>query len=128
MTTRVPRDLDEVEPARRLEERRRERPQALADVVEVGARAQAAAAAASELATFIRARPPNVPGMRCVYSTGILRGPCLRTMSSPWGVSSRQNAALPRDVWPSTRSKPSSPFCLAIENRTTRPAQWRPIR
>ncbi len=28
--------------------------------------AQAAAAAASALATFMRARPPNVAGMRCV--------------------------------------------------------------
>ena len=65
---------------------------------------QAAAAAASALATFIRARPPKVAGIRCVYRTGILRGPCLSTISSPWGVSSRQNAALPRLVWPSTRS------------------------
>jgi len=29
------------------------------------------AAAASALATFMRARPPNVAGIRCVYSSGI---------------------------------------------------------
>ena len=37
--------------------------------------AQAAAAAASAFATFIRARPPNVAGMRWVYRTGIVREP-----------------------------------------------------
>ena len=35
--------------------------------------AHAAAAAASALATFMRARPPNVAGMRCVYSSGSVR-------------------------------------------------------
>ena len=35
--------------------------------------AQAAAAAASALATFIRARPPNVAGIRWVYRIGIVR-------------------------------------------------------
>ena len=35
--------------------------------------AHAAAAAASALATFMRARPPNVAGIRCVYSSGSVR-------------------------------------------------------
>jgi len=58
--------LDEVQPARSLEEGRRERAEALADVVKVCTRCQAPAAAARAFATFIRARPPNVAGMRCV--------------------------------------------------------------
>ena len=77
--------------------------------------AHAAAAAASAFATFIRARPPNVAGMRCVYSTGIVRGPRRSTTSSPSSVSWRMNAAPPRPACPSTRSKPSSPFSVYIE-------------
>ena len=61
--------------------------------------AHAAAAAASALATFIRARPPNVAGTRWVYRTGIVREPRRRTMSSPSAdVSRRERRAAPAGV------------------------------
>ena len=84
--------------------------------------AHAAAAAASALATFIRALPPNVAGIRWVYSTGMIRGPWRSTIWSPSGVCRTTNAAPPRPVKPSTRSKPRWPFSVSIENRITRPA------
>ena len=45
--------------------------------------ANAAAAAAREFWTFIRARPPNVAGSRWVQASCISRRPCLTTIISP---------------------------------------------
>ena len=71
--------------------------------------AHAAAAAASALATFMRARPSNVAGIRCVYSSGIVRSAWRSTTSSPSSVCCTTIAAPPRPQWPSTRSEASSP-------------------
>ena len=77
--------------------------------------AHAAAAAASALATFIRARPSSVAGMRWEWMSGMVRGPWRSAEQLAFvGDSSMTIAAPPRPQWPSTRSKPSSPFRVCI--------------
>src|SRR3954465_11388409 len=58
--------------------------------------AKAAAAAASEFWTFIRARPAKVAGRRWVQASCISRGPCLTTIISPRSDGLRTSALPPR--------------------------------
>ena len=88
--------------------------------------AKAAAAAASEFWTFIRARPLKVAGSRWVHASCISRRPCWTTIISPRSVGLSTIALPPRRQWASIMSRTSLPGS-SIENHTTWPEHLRRI-
>ena len=99
-----PADVEQVEPARRLEERRRERPEPLPDVVEVGAGRPRGGGSRK----CVRDVHPGLAAERRRDQVGVEQRHRPRPVPEDDQLAFRRllstKAALPRDVWPSTRS------------------------
>ena len=119
-------DVDLVQPAGGQVVGRGERPQALADVVQVRARREGGPGRGQRVGTFILALPPKVAGSRWVQASCIVRRPCRSTIISPRSLRSSTTARPPRRQWSSTISAVSLP-ASAIVNHTTSPEHRRRI-